>query len=88
MQADLGRREAVFAKLKGTAAAMVQLNVGGTLFTTSTTTMMQANEGSPLEILFCGQHGAAAEGEAVAKGVLHRVGGRYVRPPGYAVASL
>ena len=32
----------------------VRLNVGGTVFTTSRATLLQADTGSPLEILFCG----------------------------------
>ena len=32
----------------------VRLNVGGTIFTTSRATLLQADTGSPLEILFCG----------------------------------
>ena len=31
----------------------VTLNVGGTLFTTSRETLLHADKGSPLEILFC-----------------------------------
>ena len=51
----------MFGKLKATAAAKVKLDVGGQLFTTSTTTMKQADEGSPLEILFSGRHGPASD---------------------------
>ena len=54
----------MFDKLKATAAGKVALNVGGELFITSVATMKQADEGSPLEILFSGKHGPASDGDS------------------------
>lgn len=53
------KQKQVFAKLKKAGSEMVMLNVGGTVFTTSRSTLLEAAEGTPLQIMFSGDHGDA-----------------------------
>lgn len=55
--ARLGSEQQVFAQYRKEADEWVQLNVGGEMFTTSRSTLLAADEGSPLEVLFSGRHG-------------------------------
>lgn len=52
--------EELFAEMKKDANEMVQLNVGGQVFTTAKSTLLVADEGSRLDVLFSDRHGELA----------------------------